>query len=162
MKNLIIVTALILMPLFTTVGVATTDFTVNSTQQSIIGEVIENDNTFSIKTTLQVAGSDATATTNNENNPIDITTADPLVNANNISRGNYVYLIQLEEKSASSAPADSKWLVRVFLNDTQVGSNVYIGNITPDNTSIEGVRIRVNLGNSFSGGVIQTVISRVR
>jgi hypothetical protein len=161
MRSLIIAIALVLLPLFTIIGVGATDFTVNSTRQSIIGEIIEDDNTFNVvETRLQVAGSNAPATTNDVNNPIDITPADPLVNANNINRGDFVYLIRLKEKNPDSAPLNSKWKVTLLLNDNEVAT-VYIGNTPADNSSVEGVRIRFNIGSSFSGGVLQTTITRI-
>ena len=160
MRSLIIAIALVLLPLFTIIGVGATDFTVNSTQQSIIGEIIEDDNTFNVvETRLQVAGSNASATSNDVNNPIDITPASPLVNANNINRGDFVYLIRLEEKNANSAPSGSKWKVTLLLNDDEVAT-VYIGNTTAVN-AVEGVRIRFNIGSGFSGGVLQTTITRI-
>jgi len=159
MNSLIIAIALVLLPLFTIIGVGATDFTTSSTQQSIISEIIENDSTFNIETRLMVAGSNASQTTNDENNPIDITVADPLVNANNINRGNFVYHIKLVEKTGDSAPSGSKWKVTLLLDDTEIAT-VYIGN-TSANTNTEGVRIRFNIGSSFSGGVLQTTITRI-
>ncbi len=161
MKSLIIAIALVLLPLFTIIGVGATDFTVNSTQQSIIGEIIEDDDTLNVvETRLMVAGSNAPATTNDANNPIDITVADPLVNANVINRGDFVYIIKLAEDDATSAPSGSKWKVTLLLNDNEIAT-VYIGNTSVDNTNVEGVRIRFNIGSSFSGGVLQTTITRI-
>ena len=108
---------------------------------------------------MQVAGSNASATSNDVNNPIDITTADPLVNANNIYKGDFVYLILLEEKNPNSAPLNSKRKVTLLLNDNEVAT-VYIGNTSAVN-AVEGVRIRFDIGSSFSGGVLQTTITRI-
>jgi hypothetical protein len=94
------------------------------------------------------------------NSPIDITVADPLINANSISAGHFIYLLRIEEVNDSSAPADSKWMVRLFLNDNQVGNEV-LGNNSPSN-NVEGARIRWNLGNTFNGGIIEVQMIRLQ
>ncbi len=160
MRSLIIAITLVLLPLLTIIGVGATDFTVNSTQQSIRGEIIEDDATFNVETRLQIAGINAPATFNDVNNPIDITPADPLVNANNINKNHFVYLIQLQEKNPDSAPANSKWKVTLLLNDSEVAT-VYIGNTSANDSQTEGVRIRFNIGSSFSGGALQTTITKL-
>lgn len=161
MQRIIIAIALILMPLFTIISVGATDFSVNTTTQSLVAEIIEDDNTFNIRETrIRVAGGNAPASTTSETSPADITSADPLINANNINRNDYTYFIHIQERNANSAPAGSKWLVQFYNNGTQIGNDVYIGN-TPAENSSEGIRIRVSLGSSFSGGVIEVVIKKI-
>ncbi len=162
MRRIIIAIALILMPLLTIISVGATDFSVNTTTQSLVAEIIEDDNTFNIQQTrIQVAGSNASASTTSESSPADITTADPIINASDINRNDYSYLITIREKNASSASAGSKWLVQFYKDGTQIGNDVYIGNVTADNSAVEGARIRVSLGSSFSGGVIEVVIRKI-
>ncbi len=161
MRRIIIAIALILMPLLTIISVGATDFSVNTTTQSLVAEIIEDDNTFNIQTRIQVAGSNASASTTSESSPADITTADPIINASDINRNDYSYLITIREKNASSASAGSKWLVQFYKDGTQIGNDVYIGNVTADNSAVEGARIRVSLGSSFSGGVIEVVIKKI-
>lgn len=161
MQRIIIAIALILMPLLTIISVGATDFSVNTTTQSLVAEIIEDDNTFNIQQTrIHVAGINAPASTTSEASPAEITTADPIINANNINRNDYTYLIHIEEKNANSAPANSKWLVQFYKDDTKIGNDVYISNAIADSNS-EGIRIRVSLGSSFSGGVIEVVIKKI-
>ncbi len=162
MQSIIIAIALVLMPLFTIMSVATTDFSVSSTAQSLVAEVIENDDTFDIQLTrVQIAGSNAAATSTSENSPADITSADPIVNANDITKNNYTYFIHIQEKNYDSAPAGSKWRVQFYKDGTQIGNDIYIGNTIANNSAKEGIKVRVDLGSSFSGGVIEVVIKKI-
>jgi hypothetical protein len=162
MKTLIIAIAMVLLPLFTMIGVGATEFTINTTEQRYIGEIISSDSTFKIvDARITTSGSNASANPGSANSPIDITVADPLINANSISAGHFIYLLRIEEVNGNSAPAGSKWMVRLFLNDNQVGNEVYIGNISSDN-NVEGARIRWNLGNTFNGGIIEVQMIRLQ
>ncbi len=162
MKTLIIAITMVLLPLFTMIGVGATEFTISTTEQRYIGKIIDSDSTFKlVEARITTSGSSASANPGSENNPNDITTANPLINANNISRGHFIYLLRIEEVNGNSAPANSKWMVRLFLNGNQVGNEVYIGNTTAEG-SVEGARIRWNLGNTFNGGIIEVQMTRLQ
>ncbi len=161
MKALIIAIALILVPLFTIISVGATEFTINTNEQRYIGEIINSDNVFKlVDARITTTNVGASADPGSANSPNDITVADPFINANAISAGHFVYLLRIQEADSNSAPSGSKWLVRLYLNGNQVGSDVYIGNNHADNTT-EGARIRWNLGNTFTGGVIEVYMIRL-
>ena len=143
-------------------AVASTEFNITEVSQRYDAVIITSDNTFTVlEARITTSNISASATPTSEASPVDITSARPIINANNITAGHKIYLYDFREAIATSAPAGSKWKIQLYLDGTQVGNDVYVGNTTVDNANQEGARIRWNLGSTFNGGVIEVVVTRI-
>jgi hypothetical protein len=159
--TLLILVVLAVLPALA-VAVAKTDFNTAEVSQKYDAVVITNDNTFTvIEARITTSGANASATPTSEASPVDITAVRPTINATNISRGHIIYLYDFMEATTTSAPAGSKWKIQLYLDGTKIGNDVYVGNVTAENGSQEGARIRWNLGATFNGGVVEVVVTRI-
>jgi hypothetical protein len=159
--TLLILVVLAVLPALA-IAVADTDFRTTQTSQRYNATIIASDNTFTVnEARITTSGSNASATSTSEASPMDIIATRPFINANDISRGNIIYLYDFMEATATSAPAGSKWKIQLYLDGTQVGSAVYVGNNPADSSNQEGARIRWNLGSTFNGGVIEVIVTRI-
>jgi len=146
-SRLILAIGLVLLPVFTIIGVGATEFTATTTQINYRGEVVETDNTLKISDgRVSVAKSD-----DQENPSAELHHSKPTKNVTDITKGKLIYTVTIEERNANSAPINTTWDATLYLNGTPKGT-IQLTNNTDDSTnSVEGVTLRWDLGVTSLG-----------
>lgn len=121
------------------------EFSTTSTTGSILGNVIESDESFDITNsgvtiaTTQMRGA-ASATT-----PQEISTGNPILRTNDVTRGNFVYRIVVTEASALTS---GTWEVQILQDGNQIGNTITLTQATPV-SGTEGATVIADLGISL-------------
>jgi hypothetical protein len=160
--TLLILAVLAVLPALA-IAVADTEFTTKEISQRYDAVIIASDTTFTVnEARMTTSNNNALATSTFESSPADIASgpSKPTINANNINKGHIIYLYDFQEASGASAPEGSKWKIQLYLDGNKIGSDVYVGNNSAVGSQ-EGARIRWDLGETFSGGVIEVVVTRI-
>ena len=151
-SRLILAIGLVLLPVFTIIGVGATEFTAVTTQIDYIGEIVETDPALEIsEARISIAKSGAGQ--DDTSSPVDLTPSYSTVNVTDITRGHIVYTVTIREQSENSAPDGTvTWNVRLYLNETQIGPTVQLKNNPTNDSTVEGVTLRWDLGVTSLGG----------
>lgn len=127
-------------------GVATLTISTTTTQIDLSAEnfVLDPDTSVS-NTSLSMSGVVVAANGDNQASPIDADTA--LVTLNTaLSAGEFVYQFTLQEIAVASWDTSRQYRIETFADGLSLGI-LYLDNSTDNASSIEGVTVRVGLGN---------------
>ena|GEM_PF-1084747 len=148
-SRLILAIGLVLLPVFTIIGVGATEFTVETTKINYRGEIVETDDALRIAGgRISVANSDA----DQDSSPVELHHSKPRKNVTDIFKGHLIYTVTIEEETVDSAPSGVTWEATLYLNGNPIGT-IELQNNTNDSTSNEeGVILRWDLGVTSLGG----------
>ena len=150
-SRLILAIGLVLLPVFTIIGVGATEFTAVTTQIDYRGEIVETDDA------LRIAGGRIsvakTGVPSPTSSPVELTPSSyPIANVTTINRGNLIYTVTIEEEDEDSASDSTvRWEAKLYLNGTLIGT-IELRNNTVNNSTVEGVTLRWDLGVTSLGG----------
>ena len=150
-SRLILAIGLVLLPVFTIIGVGATEFTAVTTQIDYRGEIVETDpalEIFEARISVAKSGADQDDTSS----PVELEPSYSIVNVNDINRGKIVYTVTIREQSSNSASDNTvTWNVRLYLNGNQIGPTVQLKNNNINSSVVEGVTLRWNLNVTSLG-----------
>jgi len=166
-SRLILAIGLVLLPVFTIIGVGATEFTAVTTQINYIGEIVETDPALEISE-ARISIAKSYASQDDTSSPVDLEPglSYSTVNVTGITRGHIVYTVTIREQSNNSASDSTvKWNVSLYLNETQIGPTVQLKNNPTNDSTVEGVTLRWDLGVTSLGGgpepdLIEVVVKR--
>lgn len=121
------------------------EFTTTSTTGSILGDVVESDESFDITASGISVATNAMRGTAAGTTPQEITTGNPVFRTNDVTRGNFVYRVVLTEASALTS---GTWEVKILQDGNQIGDTVTLTQATPA-TGTEGATVIADLGTSL-------------
>ena len=124
----------------------TGDFTTTSTEQSSIGNVISSDTSFVFNNAGVSVATNPMSGTAAATSAQEITSGTLTLRTNDITKGNFVYSIQLLETTALSA---GTWTVEIFQDGTQVGNTITIVQAIAQAGTNEGATIIADMGTSL-------------
>ena len=151
-SRLILAIGLVLLPVFTIIGVGATEFTAVTTQINYRGEVVETDPALMIaEGRISVAKFNASQ----DESPAELGPGFSgfynTVNVTNLQKGNLIYTVTIEERNADSAPSSVTWVATLYLNGVSIGTILLQNNFANDSV-VEGITLRWDLGVTSLGG----------
>ena len=156
-QTIIISTAVVLLPLLSMVAFAETSWRTTEINGIYSGQIFKADNAIGIaearmtiadhpwsgSTTTELSGSGGIATTRT------------------LTVGEMVYMIRVAETNPDSAPAGSRWEVKLSVNKIPKGT-LRFGNSTAEDAFIEQAYLYFPLDmTTFNGGIIEYDIRRI-
>jgi len=97
-----------------------------------------------------------TADPSSADNPLNITSANPVYRPNGVTAGNYIFVFRFAEKGIDSIPNGTVYRIEVYADNSLV-TTFYIGNPSEaaEPAAIEGADIYVDLGTN------STILDRI-
>jgi|GEM_PF-4879914 len=124
----------------------TGDFTTTTTEQSSIGNVITSDTSFVFNNAGVSVATNAMSGTASSTSAQEITSGNLRLRTNDVTRGDLVYSINLDEAVALSS---GTWTVEIFQDGAKVGNTITITQATAQGGTNEGATIIADLGTSL-------------
>jgi hypothetical protein len=124
----------------------TGDFTTTTTEQSSIGNVISSDTSFTFGSAGVSVATNALSGTAAATSQQEIQNGNNRLRTNDVTRGHFVYQVQLTEASALSS---GTWTVEILQDGTRVGNAISLTQSVVQSGTTEGATIIADLGTSL-------------
>jgi hypothetical protein len=122
------------------------DFTSTSTEQSSIGNVITSDTSFTFSSAGVSVATNANAGTASAVMPQEIVNGNNRLRTNDVTKGHFVYEVQLVEASALSS---GTWTVELLQDGSRVGNVITLTQSVVQAGNTEGATVVADLGTSL-------------
>jgi hypothetical protein len=124
----------------------TGDFTSTTTEQSSIGSVISSDTSFTFSSAGISVATNAQSGNAAPITPQEIVNGNNRLRTNDVTRGNFVYQVQLTEAIALSS---GTWTVEIIHDGTRIGNTITLTQSVIQGGTSEGASIIADLGTSL-------------